>query len=139
MGGAIKERLAPTAVTAWDVCRPLPFGAHNVPTPHAVTGWAVVSVVRYRHGPAPVRSQLGVSTHVYPGRMDDYSDVHAATPDPAADRIRDGWMPHKGRHHYAKCGTYRPVMGNYDCPNCPQVCPGCGSAYNRPGPVDPRG
>lgn len=61
----------------------------------------------------------------------------------AADR-RAG---HKGRHHYAghssgrqpwkACGEWRPVAGS-SCPVCPHVCPGCGSHYANPFPVDPR-
>lgn len=57
--------------------------------------------------------------------------------DKAQARVRDGWTPHLGRHHYASCGEWRPIMGNHDCPRCPVKCPGCGSHYNRPGPVTP--
>lgn len=41
---------------------------------------------------------------------------------------------HLGRHHFARCGEYRPVMGNHECLTCPDVCPGCGAAYVRPAP-----
>lgn len=60
-------------------------------------------------------------------------------PDTAQARDRDGWQPHVGRHHYAgpTCGEYRPVLGNRDCPKCPAKCPGCGSYYHTPKPVDP--
>lgn len=54
---------------------------------------------------------------------------------------------HKGRHHFAghasgrdplrACGEWRPVAG-VSCPVCPIVCPGCGSYYPNPFPVDPR-
>lgn len=54
---------------------------------------------------------------------------------------------HVGRHHSAghssgrqpwrACGEWRPVAG-VTCPVCPTVCPGCGSHYVNPFPVDPR-
>jgi hypothetical protein len=54
---------------------------------------------------------------------------------------------HKGLHHWAghasgrmpwkACGWWRPRAG-VSCPVCPTVCPGCGSHYANPFPVDPR-
>lgn len=54
---------------------------------------------------------------------------------------------HRGPHHWAghpsarmpwrACGEWRPVAG-VTCPQCPSVCPGCGSHYVTPFPVDPR-
>lgn len=54
---------------------------------------------------------------------------------------------HKGLHHFAghpsarqpwaACGEWRPRAG-VRCPVCPDVCPGCGSHYVNPFPVDPR-
>lgn len=54
---------------------------------------------------------------------------------------------HQGRHHWAghpsgrnpreACGEWRPVAG-VRCPVCPDVCPGCGSYYATPFPIDPR-
>jgi hypothetical protein len=55
--------------------------------------------------------------------------MHHTDGDPAENRVRDGWTPHAGRHHYAKCGAYRPVPGNTDCPTCPRNCPECGAYY----------
>lgn len=49
------------------------------------------------------------------------------------DRFPDPDPPkHKGRHHFARCGEYRPVQGNRDCVTCPDKCPGCGATYVRP-------
>ena len=43
------------------------------------------------------------------------------------DRIESGLaVPnHKGRHHFARCGEWSPLLGNHDCPLCPARCPMC--------------
>jgi hypothetical protein len=51
--------------------------------------------------------------------------------DKAQARERDGWMPHVGRHHFAPCGDWRPILGNRDCPRCPVKC-ACGTYYATP-------
>lgn len=38
---------------------------------------------------------------------------------------------HAGRHHFARCGNYRPVQGNTECRTCEDRCP-CGTFYVRP-------
>lgn len=164
VAGAIKERPAVTETQAGTVCRPLPSGAHFSTYTSTVTGWRVVPVIRYRHGPALSApswvclpwyvcglsySQRMETTHPSPtGEPHDQEQTQPAQPDPQpaeeAARVRAG---HKGRHHWAghasgrapwkACGEWRPMAG-VECPVCPHVCPGCGSSYVTPFPVDPR-
>lgn len=202
VAGAIKER------PGSHFCRqPGPYavrcppGRTKVPTPHAVTGWCAVSVIRYRHGPAPVRSRLVASpalsvacsilenmtrtdpSHTSspppPGDAQPPVEVRQPPADPAPvdepyglelspafkERLERHYLNpgetvdqvaaaaaarragHTGLHHYAghasgrspwrSCGEWRPRAG-VTCPVCPQVCPGCGSHYVNPFPVDPR-
>lgn len=58
-----------------------------------------------------------------PDRLDTLSTV-------PTDRA--GFKAHVGRHHFARCGEWRPIMGNRLCPRCQGKCPGCGAYYVTP-------